>query len=72
MLLCLLPSLQGELGDDYRLYLLEDTEEKPVAVVLPLAAVQPVPPPVNEVRPGLHSRGFTRLESSPLAACMPC
>ncbi|GAB4819570.1 hypothetical protein N2152v2_006616 [Parachlorella kessleri] len=40
--------LKAELGDDYRLYLLEDTEEKPVAVVLPLSAVQPVPPPVNE------------------------
>ncbi len=49
---CWLLTLQAELGDDYRLYLLEDTEEKPVAVVLPLSAVQPVPPPVNEVRPG--------------------
>ena len=35
--------VQGELGDDYVLYLLEDQEEKPVAVVLPKdAAEQPL------------------------------
>ncbi len=31
-------SLQAELGDRYRLFLLEDKEEKPTAVVLPLDA----------------------------------
>lgn len=37
--------LQGELGDDYVLYLLEDQEENPVAVVLPRdAAEQPLSP----------------------------
>ncbi|BDA45797.1 probable zinc metalloprotease EGY2, chloroplastic [Coccomyxa sp. Obi] len=37
--------LKGELGEDYVLYLLEDQEEKPVAVVLPKdAAEQPLPP----------------------------
>ena len=36
--------MQGELGDDYVLYLLEDQEENPVAVVLPKdAAEQPLP-----------------------------
>ena len=36
--------MQGELGDNYVLYLLEDQEEKPVAVVLPKdAAEQPLP-----------------------------
>ena len=35
---------QGELGEAYVLYLLEDQEEKPVAVVLPAeAAEQPIP-----------------------------
>ena len=42
-------AVQEELGDAYKLYLLEDTDEKPVAVVLPAAAVQPPAPPVNEV-----------------------
>lgn len=42
-------SIQAQLGDAYKLYLLEDTEEKPVAVVLPASAVQPPAPPVNEV-----------------------
>ena len=36
--------MQGELGDEYVLYLLEDQEEKPVAVILPKdAAEQPLP-----------------------------
>ncbi len=39
---CALP--QGELGEEYVLYLLEDQEEQPVAVILPKdAAEQPLP-----------------------------
>lgn len=35
---------QGELGQDYVLYMLEDQEEKPVIVILPKdAAEQPLP-----------------------------
>jgi len=35
---------QGELGEDYVLYMLEDQEEKPVVVILPKdAAEQPLP-----------------------------
>lgn len=49
-------SLQEQLGNEYKLFLLEEQdpsqEERPVAVVLPLSAVQPQAPPVNEVREG--------------------
>lgn len=44
-------SVQGELGDDYVLYLLEDQEEKPVAVVLPKDAAEQPLPAAQEVRP---------------------
>ena len=39
---------QEEVGDQYRVYLLEDQDSKPVAVVLPLASVQPEVPAVPE------------------------
>ena len=42
--------MQGELGDDYVLYLLEDQEEKPVAVVLPKDAAEQPLPAAQEVR----------------------
>lgn len=42
--------VQGELGDDYVLYLLEDQEEKPVAVVLPKDAAEQPLPAAQEVR----------------------
>lgn len=35
-----LPVLQEQLGEQYKLYLLEDQEERPVAVLLPADAVQ--------------------------------
>ena len=59
--------MQGELGDEYVLYLLEDQEEKPVAVILPKdAAEQPLPAlqevpqlkivvPSAQARPPCHS-----------------
>ena len=40
--------LQAELGDQYKIYLLENQEERPVAVVLPLASVQPQVQPASE------------------------
>jgi hypothetical protein len=40
---------QGELGDDYVLYLLEDQEEKPLAIVLPRDAAEQPLPPLQEV-----------------------
>jgi hypothetical protein len=42
---------QGELGEEYVLFLLEDQEEKPVAVVLPKNAVEQPLPEAQEVRP---------------------
>ena len=42
--------MQGELGEDYVLYLLEDQEEKPVAVVLPKDAAEQPLPAAQEVR----------------------
>lgn len=44
-------SVQGELGEDYVLYLLEDQEEKPVAVVLPKDAAEQPLPAAQEVLP---------------------
>ena len=41
--------MQGELGDEYVLYLLEDQEEKPVAVILPKDAAEQPLPAVQEV-----------------------
>ena len=41
--------MQGELGDKYVLYLLEDQEEKPVAVILPKDAAEQPLPAVQEV-----------------------
>ena len=43
--------MQDELGGDYVLYLLEDQEEKPVAVVLPKDAAEQPLPAAQEVRP---------------------
>ena len=42
---------QGELGEEYVLYLLEDQEEKPVAVVLPKDAAEQPLPEAQEVPP---------------------
>ena len=47
-------SMQGELGDDYVLYLLEDQEENPVAVVLPKDAAEQPLPAAQEVRLPAH------------------
>ena len=47
--ICFTWKMQAELGNAYKLYLLENTESKPVVVVLPATVVQPVAPPVNEV-----------------------
>ena len=41
---------QGELGEAYTLYLLEDQEEQPVAVVLPKEAAEQPLPPLQEAR----------------------
>jgi len=47
--------VQGELGEDYVLYLLEDQEEKPIAVVLPKNAAEQPLPAVQEVRLPSHA-----------------
>ena len=47
--------MQGELGDDYVLYLLEDQEEKPVAVVLPRDAAEQPLSAAQEVRLPVHA-----------------
>ena len=41
--------MQGELGEAYTLYLLEDEEEAPVAVVLPSSATEQPLPQLQEV-----------------------
>jgi hypothetical protein len=43
--------VQAELGEAYRLYFLEDKEGRPVAVVLPVAAVDLQLPGGQEVGP---------------------
>lgn len=40
--------LVEEIGDQYQLFLLENQEEQPVAVVLPIKAVQPPPSPIPD------------------------
>ena len=42
--------MQGELGEAYTLYLLEDQEEQPVAVVLPAGAGEQPLPALQEAR----------------------
>jgi len=51
--------LKREIGDAYRLFLLQDQEENPVAVVLPISAVQPVTSPGLEAALAVAFAGAT-------------
>jgi hypothetical protein len=48
-LLCALPCLQEVMGDQWQIFLLQDKEEKPTAVLLPSSAREGVLSPVTEV-----------------------
>jgi hypothetical protein len=52
--MALAPCFQAELGDAWQIFLLEDKEEKPTAVVLPSSAREGEISRFTEVRRGGH------------------
>ena len=65
---CTLP--QGELGEEYVLYLLEDQEEQPVAVILPKDAAEQPLPATQEVLISIYFFQFNCRLFLPEAKCV--